>query len=86
MQKNSKKLIVEKKSRSVVLCFNTKVYSMGYILESARSFSDSCWVYVDGDPAGALYVTLTPKSEDMNLQRLGYEFYNYTLGLIKTKE
>lgn len=77
------KILIDTKSNSALVHFNTKFYNADQIMKAARSYSESCWVLVDGDKEGIIQVCLTPKSKDMPLDNIGYEFYNFVLGTIK---
>jgi len=77
------KIIVDARSRSTLVHFNTRFYSLESIMKAAQSYSESCWVLVDGDRESIIQVCLTPKSQNLPLDNIGYEFYNFVLGVIK---
>jgi hypothetical protein len=79
------KVIIDRKNRSVTVHFNTKFYPADKIMIAAQAFMESCWAQVDGDKNDVIQVNLTPKSDDIDLATLGYEFYNYVLGVIKNQ-
>lgn len=78
------KITVKKEEKQVLINFNTNFYPTIYIFRAAQEFSNSCWTSVDGNPEN-LQVMLRPKSEEIDLDTLGYEFYNYVLSIIKNE-
>lgn len=74
---------VDKKNNVVKLIVDTRFYGCGAVLSAAKAYTDSCWVYVDGDTEDKLLVTLKPKTDEIKLETLGYEFYNFMLGLMQ---
>jgi len=82
----NKNIEVDEKNNFVKVKINTKIYPAEVVLKSVQSFEESCWVNVQGDPNKELVITLKPKSEDINVKTLGNEFYNFVLGMSKTKE
>lgn len=75
------KITVEKDR--VVVRVDTRFYPYSSILKTAKKFSDSCWVLVDGDPENTIIVILKPKTGDISLNEIGYEFYNHLIAAIK---
>lgn len=76
----SVELMEDKEAR---LTLDTRFYPYEAVLQAAHAFGESCWVCLDGDPHDRLLVCLKPKGEDIRLSELGYEFFNYVLGLVK---
>jgi hypothetical protein len=74
---------VDKQAGLVRLVLDTKLYGYGAVMEAGKDFSESCWVLVDGDKDDKLLVTLKPKSNEIEVDTLGYEFSNYVLGLMQ---
>ena len=74
---------INKKEGEVKLIVDTKFYGSGAIMQAAKEFGESCWVLVDGDKDDKMLVSLKPKLKDIELDTLGYEFYNYMLGLVQ---
>ena len=74
------------KDNSVQITLNLEFYPKDKILKATQDFSDSCWTQIEGDAEKSLLVTLTPKSDKIDLSTLGYEFCNYLLGIIKNLE
>ena len=74
---------VDKKENLVRLIVDTKFYGASAVIIAGKEYTESCWVYIDGDANDKLLVTLKPKNKDIDLNTLGYEFYNYMLGLIQ---
>ncbi|MFH1511652.1 MAG: HxsD-like protein [Candidatus Woesearchaeota archaeon] len=77
------KVEIDKDNKEVKLYLDTRFYDNRYVMLAAKAFAESCWVYLDGDVNDKLQVCLKPKSDDIKLETVGYEFYNYVLGLIK---
>lgn len=78
------KIDVKKEEKQVLIKFDTRFYPSDCIFKAIQDFSDSCWTSVDSSSDNVV-VTLSPKSEEINLDTLGYEFYNYVLGIIKNE-
>ena len=78
------KIIVNKEDKQVLVNFDMKFYPSGCILKATQDFSDSCWISVDYKDDNS-QVVLRPKSEEISLCTLGYEFYNYVLSIIKNE-
>lgn len=76
------RILVNKESKEVFISFNTIFYPSSYLHQATSDFSDSCWTSIDQN-GKELVVKLKPKSDEINLDTLGYEFYNYVLGIIK---
>jgi hypothetical protein len=79
------KIIIDKENGKVILNFDTRFYPLKKIILAAQCFTDSCWVFVDGDAKDTIMATLKPKSKDIDISTIGYEFYNYVLGLMKVE-
>ena len=78
-----KRISVDKDKKEVSLTVDTRFYGRAAVLEASKDFTESCWVAVDGDIDDELFVTIKPKSDEIDLDSLGYEFYNYLLGVIQ---
>lgn len=76
-------ITIDQKKGTVRLLVDTKFYGASAIIIAAKEYLDSCWMYVDGDPEDKMLVTIKPKSKDIDLNTVGYEFYNFMLGLIQ---
>jgi hypothetical protein len=74
---------IDRKNKEVKLVVDTRFYGYGAVLQTAKDYTESCWVLVDGDKNDKLLVTLKPKTNDIELETLGFEFFNYMLGLIQ---
>jgi hypothetical protein len=74
---------IDKKNKEVKLLVDTRFYGYGAVFQAAKDYLDSCWVLIDGDKENILLVTIKPKTEDIGLETVGFEFYNYMLGLIQ---
>ena len=78
------RITVKNDEKEVILDFDTRFYPLNFIVSASKDFSECCWIFVDGSNAQNIKIGLKPKSDDIELQNLGYEFYNYVLGLIKS--
>ncbi|MBN2422226.1 HxsD-like protein [Candidatus Woesearchaeota archaeon] len=77
------KLIIDKKKNEVKLNFDTRFYGFAAILAASKDFTESCWIFMDGDKNDQISVNLKPKSKEIDINNLGYDFYNYVLGLMQ---
>lgn len=68
---------VNKEKNEVVLSFNEKFYNKKFIDKAIEEFKGVCDIKKDSN-----LIFLKPK-EKIDINILGYEFYNYVLGLIK---
>lgn len=68
---------VNKEKNEVSLSFNENFYDKKFIDEAIKDFEKVCDVKIDKN-----IILLKPK-EKTDLDTLGFEFYNYVLGLIK---
>jgi len=66
----------------VTLFFDTRIYKLDSIMEAANDFTESCWVNIDSDVKDKVLVKITPKTSKIELDNLGFEFFNYVLGLM----
>ena len=80
-----KKMEIDRNNKEVKLLINTEFYDSDSVLKASHAFSKSCWVYLDGNVNEKLRVSLKPKFKEINLDELGYEFYNYVLGLMQNE-
>lgn len=76
---------IDKEKNEVKIDINTEFYELDKIIESAQEFTDSCWVYVDRQNDSRVNVIIKPKSKEIDINTVGYEFYNFVLGLMKNK-
>jgi len=76
------KIVIRKEEKEVLVNFNTIFYPINYVIKSIQDFSDSCWISIDSS-GESLTVTLKPKLDDINLDTIGYDFYNYVLAVVK---
>ncbi len=79
------KVRINKKRDETVVFLDTTFYPSEDIMEATRAFSESCWVTAEGDAKSIMQVNLKPRSKHIELDKIGYEFYNYVLGVIKNK-
>lgn len=80
------KISVDNKNKSVIVNLNTKIYPSEFVMRAAHSFSESCWINIESDSENSMKLSLKPKSDDIDLNILGYEFVNFVLGVIKNKD
>jgi len=74
-----KRVEIDKGRNLVVLTFNNNFYPKELIEQSALDFKDVCDCNFQDEK-----LILKPKSSEVDLNNLGYEFYNYLLGLAKS--
>ena len=72
-----KRVVVE--NNAVVMTFNKNFYPEEFIRQSMADFHEVCDSSFEGER-----LVLKPKTNEIDIQKLGYEFYNYLLGLIKS--
>ncbi|MBS3101345.1 HxsD-like protein [Candidatus Woesearchaeota archaeon] len=72
-----KRVVVE--NNAVILTFNKTFYPEEIIRQSMADFHDVCDSGFEGEK-----LVLKPKTNEIDMQKLGYEFYNYLLDLIKS--
>lgn len=77
---------INEKYGEASLEINTQLYNFDKIIEAASEFTDSCWIYLDGDPRGKINVKIKPKSSEIEPKEAANEFYNFILGLMKSKQ
>ena len=68
---------IHKKSNSVVLCINSKIFPVSMISKTASLFKEKAWVAVDGNEEDIL-VEIKPK-QNADLELLAREFNNELL-------
>jgi hypothetical protein len=73
------KIKVNLAKNEVVVSFNDRFYPMEFVEKAITDFSGIC--SIKKIKTGIL---LKPK-EDLDINILGYEFYNYALGLMKNQ-
>lgn len=81
-----KNVEIDNANKEVTLKLNMKMYNYDAILQASKEFSENFWIIIEGDINDKLVVNLKPKPEfikDVNLNELGYEFCNFTLGLMQ---
>lgn len=71
------KVEINKKKNEVIIRFNKKFYTLPPIDQAIKDFNEVCDARKEGSD-----LILKPKQKE-TLDRLGYEFYNYVLGLMK---
>jgi len=76
-------LKIDNINNEVQLIMDTKFYGFGAVLQASKDYLDTCWVLLDGDKESKLLIRLKPKSKEIDITTLGYEFINYVLGLMQ---
>lgn len=74
--------MIDELSKEVKLNFNMGFYRFDAIISAAKEFTDNFWITIDGNKKDVIKVILKPKEEfinDVDLNQLGCEFYNFTL-------
>ena len=75
-----KKVRTNKRKNEVVLNLDTRFYDLNSITISVHAFGECCNTSVGEDKGGMIKVILSPKGGELDIDTLGYEFYNYVLG------
>ena len=76
---------VDRKLNAVIVRIQTGLYPRATIEAACRDYEPACSAHLTQEGALAV-VELVPKTKDIPLDTLGYEFCNYLLGLLKTKQ
>lgn len=71
------KVEINKEKNEVIVRFNKNFYTLPYVDQAIKDFSGICDAKKEEN-----YLILKPKQIE-DLDKLGYEFYNYVLGLMK---
>ncbi len=79
-------IAVDEKNKEVKIMINTILYPKEIILKTAEKFEDLCWVELSGDPEGCMFLSLKPKTEDIDYNDIGFEFMNHLLAELKEIE
>jgi hypothetical protein len=69
---------INKEGNQVSLTFNDSLYPKNFIEVAIRDFHEVCDVKINKNE-----LILRPSNPQIDVTALGYEFYNYVLGLIK---
>ena len=81
-----KNIEIDKIKKEVTLNINGQLYDHESILLASKQFSENFKVRMTEDKNHKIVLNLKPKEEfinDVNLNELGHEFFNYTLGLMQ---
>jgi hypothetical protein len=78
------RISVNKDERSVSIKFDTRFYPSAHVFRAIQDFSGICTISIDGSGA-ELSIVMKPKSDEIDIGTLGFEFYNYVLGVIKNE-
>ncbi|RLI93382.1 MAG: hypothetical protein DRO89_00010 [Candidatus Altiarchaeales archaeon] len=85
MVKEGKKVRIDEKKNRVTVTFDTRFYEPESIRLSVNDFRDCCSAKLKSED-GKITVVLSPKSKEIDINTLGYEFYNYVLGRMRSSE
>lgn len=80
---------VDTYNMQVTLGINPDLYSYESVIQASKEFSQNFWVAVYGGKNKEISVTLKPKPEftdEIGLEELGLEFYNYLLGTMQDSD
>lgn len=77
--KNMERVKINKEKKEVLVSFNEKFYTKEAIEQAILDFQEVC--DVKREEKGLL---LVPKKKE-DLELLGYEFYNYVLGVMRNQ-
>ena len=73
-----KRVNVNKEKKEITLTVNESFYDPDLVNQAIEDFKEVCDITKNQES-----IVLKPKEEGIELETLGYEFYNYLLGLIK---
>lgn len=74
-----KRILVDDAKHSVTLTFNDNLYPKKLIEQALLDFQEVCDSNFENEK-----LVLKPRNNEIDINALGYEFYNYLLGLIKS--
>jgi len=77
---------INKKNNTALVTLSTKLYKIDNILSAAQRFTEACRVDVGGVVEGEVRVKLKPRSKNISIKTIGYEFLNYVLAEMKISE
>jgi His-Xaa-Ser system protein HxsD len=69
-------LELHKDENYLVVSLNPRIYSLDVIYSAAYIFMDKAYLIISGDPEKEIIVEMRPKDENIELEKLGYEFNN----------
>lgn len=75
-------LSINRDENAVSLQVDTRFYGHLAVLVAAAEFAENFWIQMDGDPRGTLTLRLVPKSDDLDIEACGREFFNYMIALM----
>ncbi len=71
------KVRIDKAKNSVLVRFNEDIYDKEAIAKASEDYNEACDIKRCKEG-----ILLSPR-EDIDINTLGYEFYNYVLGIMK---
>ncbi len=84
-EKVTEKVVVNRKENRVMMRFPLRMYDYESIKRSIKDYSICC-DFKRRRSGGRVEVTLSPKNREIDLDLVGYEFFNYVLSVMKTTE
>lgn len=76
---------IDKRKNQVTVVFDTRFYEPNSLRLSVDDFMDCCSVRLESSD-DTVTVVLSPRSGEVDIKTLGYEFYNYVLGRMRANE
>ena len=76
-------VVTDTQNKEVKVLVNPQFYSKDFVTEALYAYSKNCWVQMDNTANKKLLIRLKPKTANVPLDKLGFEFYNYMLGLMQ---
>jgi len=77
------RIVIDSEKGEVQLRFNNDFYTRESIEEAAKDFSEVCEAKIEVNENETIVKLKTDSYDD--LEKLGYEFFNYVLGLMKNR-
>ncbi len=85
MTGKDKKVQVDAEDNKVTVVLDTRFYRSNSVRSSAEDFKNCCLVELE-HIGNRVSVVLSPKSKEIDLNTVGYEFCNYVLGRMRSDE
>jgi len=77
---------IDNENKMATLALNSSLYSYDAIIKASKEFTGNFWVMIESYKNDKVIIHLKPKAEfenDIDLNELAQEFYNYTLGMMQ---
>jgi len=85
MAKEGKKVRIDGVKNRVTVILDPKFYNSESVNLSVNDFKDCCLTKLKSEN-DKITVVLSPKSKEIDINTLGYEFYNYVLNKMRSNE